>query len=116
MPFAWSSTKPSRSSTKACRRPGTPEVAPRTNHASSPNATTPSRMDVTTVSRCSVQKDPSPSDTVRGVWWCAMYELGVSSAAMGSEVLFVVAHGDRGAEDHDGHGKGPEKRKGDDFF
>ena len=69
MPFTWSSTKLMSSSTKAWRLPGTPAVAPRTTSHRKPNVTTPSTTDVTSVSRCSVQKGESPSDTVRFVRW-----------------------------------------------
>ena len=81
MPFTWSSMNSMASSMKACRFPGTPEVAPRTAHQRNPNATTPSTSDVANVSTCSVQKPPSLNCLALNARWCLMYSVGVSCSA-----------------------------------
>src|SRR5256885_9584764 len=86
MAFACWSTKSIRTSTKAWRRFGTPEVAPRTTHQKKPTPSKPSRSDTTSVSTFSVQKPPSPTGFSKKLRWCSMYSEGVSSlpAAIGS--------------------------------
>src|SRR5688572_3056382 len=62
MPRTCSSTKSINNSTKACRLPGTPAVAPRTTHQRKPKPTMPSTTAVTTESTLTLQKPP-PSAT-----------------------------------------------------
>src|SRR5450759_3127643 len=70
MPFTWSSTKPNRSSTKAWRLFGTPEVAPRTTNHIRAVATTPRIRPVASESTCSVQNGWSPTDWALKLRWC----------------------------------------------
>jgi hypothetical protein len=72
MPFTWSSMNSIRSSTRACRLLGTPEVAPRTTHQIAPMASTPTSAAVTTESTFSAQNPPSPTGLARKVRWCWM--------------------------------------------
>src|SRR2546428_2413723 len=99
MAFACWSTKSIRTSTKAWRRFGTPEVAPRTTHQKKPMPSKPSRSDTTSVSTFSVQKPPSPTGFSKKLRWCSMYSEGVSAlpAAIGS-IASVVAGGKRHGE------------------
>src|SRR2546430_9631140 len=92
MAFACWSTKSIRTSTKAWRRFGTTEVAPRTTHQKKPTPSKPSRSDTTSVSTFSVQKPPSPTGFSKKLRWCSMYSEGVSTlpAAIGS-IASVVA-------------------------
>src|SRR5439155_8033300 len=99
MAFACWSTKSIRTSTKAWRRFGTPEVAPRTTHQKKPMPSKPSRSDTTSVSTFSVQKPPSPTGFSKNLRWCSMYSEGVSAlpAAIGS-IASVVADKKRHGE------------------
>src|SRR5437667_3050044 len=99
MTFACWSTKSIRTSTKAWRRFGTPEVAPRTTHQNKPTPSKPSRSDTTSVSTFSVQKPPSPTGFSKKLRWCSMYSEGVSAlpAAIGS-IASVVADKKRHGE------------------
>ena len=72
MPFACSSTKPEQQLDERLALARHTQRGAAHDPPSNPNATTPSRMEVTTVSRCSVQNGPSPSDTVRCVRWCSI--------------------------------------------
>src|SRR5207249_10489975 len=99
MAFACWSTKSIRTSTKAWRRFGTPEVAPRITHQKKPMPSKPSRSDTTSVSTFSVQKPPSPTGFSKKLRWCSMYSEGVSAlpAAIGS-IASVVADKKRHGE------------------
>jgi len=72
MPLTCSLTKSMTSSTKACPLPGTPAVALRAASHISPKATTPRKIEVTTVSTLTRQKPPDSLAVVRNVRWCWM--------------------------------------------
>ncbi len=89
MPLTCSLTKSMVSSTNACVFDGTPAVALRVTIHMRPNATTPRKIDVTTVSTFTLQKPPASLALVRKVRWCWMYDVGVSalSAAIPGSLL-----------------------------
>ena len=62
MSLTWLLTKPTASSTNACRFEGTPDVALRVTSQRKPNVSTPMMSVITIVSQCTVQKPP-PSRT-----------------------------------------------------
>ena len=68
MPFTWSLTKSTVSSTNACRFDGTPAVALRVTSQRKPNVMTPMMPVVMSVSQFTDQKPPaSPTGFVRKV-------------------------------------------------
>src|SRR5512144_381288 len=113
MPLHCSLPKSINSSTKACVFDGTPAVALRVTDHMKPNATTPSTIDVTTVSTLTRQKPPASLAVVRNVRWCWMYDVGVSavSAAIpGSLLPTLFADEKRHAEHDDGDHESREER------
>src|SRR5262252_3674838 len=105
-----------KTSTNACRLPGTPGVALRMTSQMNPKDSTPRMIVIVTVSQCTVQKPPSVPRTgrARNVRWCPMYSVGVSAVLSAIDLPPGFRHEDRRAEhDHPHRERGKERRMDD---